>query len=121
MSKEFCPLLWLAFIVLYRKRFRRANVGAKNGYVIDPRQELLALGVANAAVSLGHGYPVAGGLSQSAVNDAAGAKTPLSLLFASAAIACCLLFLTPYLQNLPTVILAAIVLVAIRGLLIGKK
>jgi SulP family sulfate permease len=59
---------------------------------------------------------VAGGLSQSAVNDNAGAKTPLSLVFASLAIAFCLLFLTGFLQNLPTVVLSAIVLVAIRGL-----
>src|SRR5262249_26849244 len=42
---------------------------AKHGYVLDPRQELLGLGAANLAAALGHGYPVAGGLSQSAVND----------------------------------------------------
>ncbi|UWY29167.1 SulP family inorganic anion transporter [Flavobacterium sp. TR2] len=116
------PLAMACFLLSYIESVSAARTLAqKNGYVIDPRQELLALGVANAAVSLGHGYPVAGGLSQSAVNDAAGAKTPLSLLFASAAIACCLLFLTPYLQNLPTVILAAIVLVAIRGLFDWKE
>ncbi len=92
------------------------TLAQKNGYYIDPRQEFLALGVANAAVALGQGYPVAGGLSQSAVNDNAGAKTPLSLLFTSVTIAFCLLFLTGFLENLPTVILAAIVLVAIKGL-----
>ncbi|MDQ6528685.1 sulfate permease [Flavobacterium sp. LHD-85] len=116
------PLAMACFLLSYIESVSAGRTLAqKNGYVIDPRQELLALGVANAAVSLGHGYPVAGGLSQSAVNDAAGAKTPLSLLFASATIACCLLFLTGYLQNLPTVILAAIVLVAIRGLFDWKE
>lgn len=116
------PLAMACFLLSYIESVSAGRTLAqKNGYVIDPRQELLALGVANAAVSLGQGYPVAGGLSQSAVNDAAGAKTPLSLLFASAAIACCLLFLTGYLQNLPTVILAAIVLVAIRGLFDWKE
>ena len=74
----------------------------KNGYLINARQELLALGAANAAVDFGQGYPVAGGLSQSAVNDTAGAKTTISLVFASVAIAFCLLFLTGFLQNLPT-------------------
>jgi MFS superfamily sulfate permease-like transporter len=44
--------------------------------------------------SLGHGYPVAGGLSQSAVNDKAGAQTPLPLVFTSCTLALCLLFLT---------------------------
>lgn len=116
------PLAMACFLLSYIESVSAGRTLAqKNGYVINPRQELLALGVANAAVSLGHGYPVAGGLSQSAVNDAAGAKTPLSLLFASGAIACCLLFLTGYLQNLPTVILAAIVLVAIRGLFDWKE
>jgi len=47
----------------------------RNRYRVDPGQELLALGSANLAVGLGHGYPVAGGMSQSAVNAAAGART----------------------------------------------
>jgi MFS superfamily sulfate permease-like transporter len=49
---------------------------AKHGYNLDPGQELLGIGVANLAAALGHGYPVAGGLSQSAVNDKAGAHAP---------------------------------------------
>ncbi|HUO64686.1 MAG TPA: SulP family inorganic anion transporter, partial [Terriglobales bacterium] len=65
----------------------------------------------------GHGYPVAGGLSQSTVNDKAGARTPLSLVFASITIAACLLFLTGLLRTLPEVVLAAIVLVAVTGLI----
>ena len=89
----------------------------KNGYEIDPRQELFALGAANLAASLGQAYPVAGGLSQSTVNDKAGAKTALSLVFASITIALCLLFLTGLLRNLPDVVLAAIVLVAVKGLI----
>lgn len=111
------PLAAACFLLSYIESVSAARTLAQqNGYYIDPRQELLALGVANAAVALGQGYPVAGGLSQSAVNDNAGAKTPLSLVFASATIAFCLLFLTGFLEKLPTVILAAIVLVAIRGL-----
>src|SRR5258707_7242127 len=46
----------------------------------DPRQELLGIGAANLAAAMGHGYPVAGGLSQSAVNDKAGARTALALV-----------------------------------------
>jgi SulP family sulfate permease len=111
------PLALACFLLSYIESVSAARTLAqKNGYTIDPRQELLALGVANAAVAFGQGYPVAGGLSQSAVNDTAGAKTTISLVFASTAIAFCLLFLTGFLQNLPTVILASIVLVAIRGL-----
>ena len=111
------PLALACFLLSYIESVSAGRTLAqKNGYNIDPRQELLALGIANAAVAFGQGYPVAGGLSQSAVNDTAGAKTPLSLVFASGTIAICLLFFTGFLQNLPTVVLAAIVLVAIRGL-----
>ena len=90
---------------------------AKHGYVLDPRQEFLGIGAANVAAALGHGYPVAGGLSQSAVNDKAGARTPLALVFASIALALCLLFFTALLENLPKAVLAAVVLVAVSGLL----
>lgn len=111
------PLAMACFLLSYIESVSAARTLAqKNDYYINPRQELLALGIANAAVAFGQGYPVAGGLSQSAVNDSAGAKTPLSLGIASLTIAFCLIFLTGFLQNLPTVILASIVLVAIRGL-----
>ena len=89
---------------------------ARHGYALDPRQEFLGIGAANLAAALGHGYPVAGGLSQSAVNDKAGARTPLALVFASITLALCLLFLTGLLENLPKAVLAAVVLTAIAGL-----
>ena len=89
---------------------------AKHGYELDPRQEFLGIGAANLGAALGHGYPVAGGLSQSAVNDKAGARTPLALVIASITLALCLLFLTDLLENLPKAVLAAVVLTAILGL-----
>jgi sulfate permease, SulP family len=89
---------------------------AKHGYALDPRQELLGLGAANLVAALGHGYPVAGGLSQSAVNDKAGAHSQLALVFASITLALCLLFLTELLENLPKAVLAAVVLTAVAGL-----
>jgi high affinity sulfate transporter 1 len=90
---------------------------AKYEYALDPRQELLGIGAANLAAAMGHGYPVAGGLSQSAVNDKAGARTPLALVFASITLALCLLFLTGLLENLPKAVLAAVVLTAVYGLI----
>jgi high affinity sulfate transporter 1 len=111
------PLAFACFLLAYIETVSAAKTLAqKNGYEIDARQELLALGIANLATSLGQGYPVSGGLSQSAVNEKAGAKTPVSLIIASVCIGVCLLFLTGLLRNLPTVILASIVLVAITGL-----
>ena len=112
------PLALACFLLAYIEGVSAARALAqRHGYEIDPRQELLALGAANAAAAFGQAYPVAGGLSQSTVNDTAGAKTPLALVFASVAIALCLLFLTDLIANLPNVVLAAIVLVAVKGLI----
>ncbi|MBK6394021.1 MAG: SulP family inorganic anion transporter [Betaproteobacteria bacterium] len=111
------PLALACFLLAYIEGVSAARALAqKNGYEIDARQELFALGATNLAASLGQGYPVAGGLSQSTVNDKAGARTPLALVFASITIGLCLLFLTGLLKNLPDVVLAAIVLVAVKGL-----
>jgi high affinity sulfate transporter 1 len=93
------------------------TLAATHGYTVDPRQEFLGIGAANLAAALGHGYPVAGGLSQSAVNDKAGARTPLALVFASLTLALCLLFLMGLLANLPKTVLAAVVLTAVIGLI----
>jgi len=111
------PLALACFMLAYIEGVSAARALARqHGYDIDPRQELLALGASNLATALFQGYPVAGGLSQSTVNDKAGARSALSLVFASATIALCLAFLTGMLRNLPDVVLAAIVLVAVKGL-----
>jgi anti-anti-sigma factor len=86
-------------------------------YEVDARQELLALGAANMASSLGGGYAVAGGLSQSTINDQSGARSPFSLLFTSAVLAISLYFLTGLFKDLPEVILAVIVLFSIIQLI----
>jgi high affinity sulfate transporter 1 len=93
------------------------SFATKHGYELDSRQEFLGLGAANLFAALGQGYPVAGGLSQSAVNDKAGAQTPLALVFASGALAICLVFLADYLETLPKAVLAAIVFTAVLGLI----
>jgi high affinity sulfate transporter 1 len=92
------------------------SFAAKHGYCLDVRQEFLGLGAANLVAALGHGYPVAGGLSQSAVNDSAGARTPLALVICSVMLALCLLFFTGLLTNLPKAVLAAIVFSAVYKL-----
>ena len=112
------PLAFACMLLAYVESVSAARALAQaNRYEIDPRQELLGLGAANLAAALFQAYPVAGGLSQSSVNDKAGARTPLALVFASAAIGLCLMFLTGMLANLPSVVLAAIVLVAVKGLI----
>lgn len=112
------PLAFACFLLAYIENVSAAKTLAiRGGYEINTRQELLALAAANAATALGHGFPISGGLSQSVVNSKAGAKTPLSLVFASVTIGVCLLFLTGLLKNLPNVVLSVILLFALSGLI----
>jgi len=112
------PLAFACMLLAYVESVSAARALAQaHGEEIDPRQELLGLGAANLGAGLFQAYPVAGGLSQSSVNDKAGAKTPLALVFASVTIALCLMYLAGLLANLPNVVLAAIVLVAVKGLI----
>jgi high affinity sulfate transporter 1 len=112
------PLACACFLLAYIESVSAARtLAAAHGEEIDARQELLGLGAANLAAAFGQGFPVAGGLSQSSVNDKAGARSPLALVFASVVLCLCLLYLTDLLRNLPTVVLAAVVLVAVRGLI----
>lgn len=112
------PLAAGCLLLAYIESVSAASTfAARHGYRLDPRQELLGIGGANLAAALGQGFPVAGGLSQSAVNDKAGARSPLALVFASAALAICLLFLTGLLENLPKAALAAVVMTAVAGLI----
>lgn len=112
------PLSIACFLLAYIEGISAARtLAARHDQEINPRQELLALGMANLGAALGQGFPVAGGLSQSVVNDKGGAKTPFALVFASLTLAACLLFLTELLANLPTIVLASIVLVAVKGLI----
>jgi MFS superfamily sulfate permease-like transporter len=112
------PLAFACLLLAYVESVSAGRALAQeHGYEIDPRQELLGLGAANLAAGFFQGYPVAGGLSQSSVNNKAGARTPLALVFASITIGVCLMYLADLLANLPTVVLAAIVLVAVKGLI----
>lgn len=89
---------------------------SKRGYRFDANREFLALGGANLAAGLGGGFPVSGGMSQSLVNDQARAQTPISSLVAALAVLAVVLFMTDLLKSLPQPVLAAIVLMAIPGL-----
>ena len=109
-------LAFACFLLSYIESISAARTLAiKHDYLVDSRQELLGLAAANLAAAFGHGYPVAGGLSQSAVNEEAGARTPLALVIASVTLTMALLFLTGLLRNLPEAVLAAIVLVALSS------
>lgn len=90
-------------------------------YEIDASQELLALGITNIGSSFFQSFPTMGGFARSAVNDQAGAKTGLASIISATIVVLTLLFLTPYFYYLPNAVLAAIIMVAVFGLIDFKE
>ena len=84
---------------------------------LDANQELIALGAANAVGGFFQAYPGGGGTSQTAVNQASGAKTQVAALVTALVVALTLLVLAPLVSLIPGPALAALVLVAAAGLI----
>jgi MFS superfamily sulfate permease-like transporter len=92
-------------------------MAARTGQRLDPNQELIGQGLANILGSVGKSYPTSGSFSRSAVNLQAGAVSGLSSVFTSAAVIIVLLFFTPLLYHLPQSVLAAVIMMAVIGLI----
>ncbi|VAW67850.1 Sulfate permease [hydrothermal vent metagenome] len=84
---------------------------------VDPNQELIGQGLGNITGSFFQSYPSSGSFSRSAVNLNAGAKTGFSSVVTAALVLITLLFLTPLLYHLPKATLAAVVIMAVFGLI----
>jgi SulP family sulfate permease len=91
-------------------------LAAKAKQKVDPNQELIGQGLANIAGSFTQAFPVSGSFSRSAVNFNAGAVSGLSSVITAAFVLFTLLFLTPMLYHLPQAVLAAIIIMAVIGL-----
>ncbi len=114
---ELAPAAAIIALVSFMEAFSSTLIVARRGEDVDPDQELIALGLANAAAGLVRGFPIAGGLSRTAVNAEAGARTPLAGVFTAALVALTLTLVAPLLQTLPRAVLSAIILVAVGGLI----
>jgi len=91
-------------------------MAAKTGQKLDPNQELIGQGLANIFGSIGSSYSVSGSFSRSAVNLQAGAVSGISSVVTSVMVVITLLFFTPLLYHLPQAVLAAVIMMAVIGL-----
>ena len=120
--KDLLPVALTILFVSFMESIAVARmIAARERYRVDPNQEFIGLGLANVIGSLFMSYPVTGGFSRTAVNYQAGARTGLASLFAAMLVLLVLLFLTPLFHFLPHAVLAAIVLVAVTGLVDIKE
>jgi MFS superfamily sulfate permease-like transporter len=91
-------------------------MAAITGQRLDPNRELIGQGLANICGAVAKSYPTSGSFSRSAVNLQSGAISSLSSVFTSLTVVVVLLFFTPLLYHLPQSVLAAIIMMAVVGL-----
>jgi SulP family sulfate permease len=106
------PALTLAFIGTVQNIAMAQALAVKRRERIDANQELIGLGAANVVAAFSGGMPVGGGLSRTAVNQAAGAQTPLASIVSGIAMLVILLAGTSAFAKLPLSILAASIVAA---------
>jgi SulP family sulfate permease len=105
-------------VLIFSDEVLTARVFArKNHYEIDTNQELIALGATNISSGLFQSFATAASSSRTVVNDNSGGKSQMVGLVSAGLVIIFLLFFTSILQNLPTVVLGAIIIVASASLI----
>ncbi len=120
-ASEFLPLIPLALTISFIGFLENISVAkalaAKRRQKVDSDQEFIALGAANVAAGVTGGYPVSGSFARSTVNFTAGANTGLASLITVVVVGLAALFLMPLFHHLPPAVLAAIIIIAVTGLM----
>ncbi len=122
MAKKLLSAALIISLLGYMEAISIAKaLAARTGQKLDSNQELIGQGLANIVGSFFQSYPVSGSFSRSAVNYQAGAVSALSSVFTSLCVVITLLYFTPLLYHLPQSVLAAVVMIAVLGLVHVKE
>lgn len=117
-ARQLLPAAFFISLVGYVESVSIAKVlASRRRERVDPNQELIGLGAANAAAAFAGGMPVAGGFSRTMVNYGAGARTQLASIITAFLVAVVAIFFTPLLENVPKAALAAIIIIAVVKLI----
>jgi SulP family sulfate permease len=119
LLRELLPIALTLVMVGYLETISigKSLEAKQDEYRIRPNQELIALGISNMVGSLFKAYPSASSFSRSAINQESGAKTGMAALISVVMVVITLLFLMPLFYHLPKTVLAAIIIVAVFGLI----
>ncbi|MFZ1008729.1 MAG: SulP family inorganic anion transporter [Candidatus Sulfotelmatobacter sp.] len=117
LSVVFVGAIGIVLVLVAEALTAARTFAAKNNYEIVPNQELCAMGLANIASGLFGGMIVGGGMSGTAANDAAGARTQISTITSAVFVGLTLAYLLPLFRNLPEAVLGAIVVHAVAHLI----
>jgi SulP family sulfate permease len=117
-SIHMLPTAFVIALISFMEAMSSAKIIAiKTRTQWNENQELIGQGLAKVTAAFSHAMPVSGSFSRSALNLASGAKTGMSSIFTALTVLLTLLFFTPLLHNLPKPVLAAIIMMAVIGLI----
>ena len=120
-SIHMVPTAFVIALISFMEAMSSAKIIAiKTRTQWNENQELIGQGLAKVAAAFSHAMPVSGSFSRSALNLASGAKTGMSSIFSALTVLLTLLFFTPLLHHLPKPVLAAIIMMAVIGLISFK-
>ncbi|KAH6918941.1 high affinity sulfate permease [Coprinopsis sp. MPI-PUGE-AT-0042] len=111
------PKLPIVIIVLVLEHIAVSkSFGRLNGYIVDPGQELIAIGVANSIGSVFGAYACTGAFTRSALKSKCGVRTPAAGIATAAVVLIALYALTSAFFWIPSAGLAAIIIHAVADL-----
>jgi len=116
ISQLFVTAITIALIGFMEAISIAKTMAAKTRQHLDANQELIGQGISNILGSFSQSYPTSGSFSRSAVNISSGAVTGFSSVVTSIVVVITLLWLTPLLYHLPQATLAAVIMMAVAGL-----
>ncbi|KAK1991446.1 sulfate permease, partial [Colletotrichum falcatum] len=97
------------------------SFGRVNNYVINPSQELVAVGFTNLFGPFLGAYPATGSFSRTAIKSKAGVRTPLAGIFTAGIVLLALYALTSVFFYIPMASLAALIIHAVGDLMTPPK
>ncbi|HEY6096140.1 MAG TPA: SulP family inorganic anion transporter [Gallionellaceae bacterium] len=117
-TMQLLPAAFVIALISFMEAMSSAKVIAiKTRTPWDENKELIGQGLAKVAAAFSHSMPVSGSFSRSALNLSANAQTALSSVVSAVFVVLTLLFFTSLLYHLPKPVLAAVIIMAVIGLI----
>ena len=117
ITSLFMPSLMIALLSFVEAFSIAKAVASKTRQHLSANQEMVGKGLANVVAGVTQGYAVSGSFSRTAVAFDAGAKTGFTAIVSGIIVGVTLLFLTPLLYHLPVATLAAVIIMAVIGMI----
>ena len=117
LSALLLPAFMIAILSFVEAFSIAKAVASKTRQHLSANQEMVGKGLANIVAGFSQGYAVSGSFSRTAVAFDAGAKTGFTAIVSGIIVGITLMYFTPLLYYIPIATLAAVIIVAVVGMI----